>query len=131
MESVQLVHDFGAVFEHVPGAVVSDVAETLLDAVLLFVRYYEQNEEFDLLTHGMGPGLVSVVMHNFSDFLGDVMGQKLDHNTRYRGKRLYPQMYMEKMRKIVNSIVVDKTDEYTGKMLKGQEEKQDKAVPRR
>ena len=109
----------------------SDVTETLLDAVLMFVRYCEQNEEFDLLTHGMGPGLVSVVMHNFSDFLGDVMGQKLDHNTRYRGKRLYPQMYMEKMRKIVNSIVVDKTDEYMGKMLKGQEEKQDKAVPKK
>ena len=96
VESVQLVHNFGEVFERVPGPAVSDAGKTLLDAVLMFVCYYEQNEEFDLLTHGMGPSLVSVVMHNFSEFLGDVMGQKLEHNTRYRGKRLYPQMYMEK-----------------------------------
>ena len=127
-ESVQLVHNFGAVFERVPGPAVSEAAVSLLDTVLMFVRYYEQNEDFDLLTHGMGPGLVSVVMHNFSEFLGDVMGQKIDHNIKYHGKRLYPQMYMEKMRKIVNSIVVDKTDEYTGKMLKGQE---DKSVPKK
>ena len=128
-KSVQLVHDFGAVFERVPGPAVSEEAASFLDAVLMFVRYYEQNEDFDLLTHGMGPGLVSVVMHNFSEFLGDVMGQKIDHTKKYRGKRLYPQMYMEKMRKIVNSIVVDKTDEYTGKMLKGQEE--EKPIPKK
>ena len=117
------MHNFGAVFERVPGPAVSEEAVSLLDAMLMFVRYYEQNEEFDLLTHGMGPGLVSVVMHNFSEFLGDITGQKIHHNIKYRGKRLYPQMYMEKMRKIVNSIVVDKTDEYTGKMLKGQEDR--------
>ena len=114
-ESVQLVHDFRAVFERVPGPAVSEEAVSFLDAVLMFMRYYEQNKEFDLLTHGMGPG--------------NVMGQKIDHTKTYRGKHLYPQMYMEKMRKIVNSIVVDKTDEYTGKMLKGQEE--EKSVPKK
>ena len=128
-ESVQSVHDFGAVFEPVPGPAVSEEAASFLDAVLMFVRYYEQNEDFNLLTHGMGPGLVSVVMHNFSEFLGNMMGQKIDHTKKYRGKCLYPQMYMEKMRKIVNSIVVDKTDEYTGKMLKGQEE--EKPIPKK
>ena len=67
-ESVHLVHDFGNVFEKVVAPTVSEDAETLLDSVLMFVRYYKTNETFDLLTHGMGPGLVAVVMHNFSQF---------------------------------------------------------------
>ena len=124
-ESVHLVHDFGNVFEKVVAPVVSEDAETLLDSVLMFIRYYETNETFDLLTHGMGPGLVVIVMHNFSQFLGDLMGQKLDHATQYRGKRLFPNMYMDKLRNIINSIVVDRADEYTGKLVKGQEDKSD------
>ena len=124
---MQLVHDLGSVFERVVQPAVSDEAECLLDGVLMFVHYYETNENFDLLTHGMEPGIVAVVMHNFSQFMGDLMGQKLDHCTQYKGKRLYLQMYMEKLRDIVNSIVVDRADEYTGKMLKKQEDKA--AVP--
>ena len=120
-ESVRLVHDFGNMFEKFVAPAVSEDAETLLDSVLMFVRYYETNETFDLLTHGMGPGLVAVVMHNFSQFLGDLMGQKLDHATQYHGKRLFPNMYMDKLRNIINSIVVDRADEYTGKLVKGQE----------
>ena len=50
-----LVHDFGNVFEKVVAPAVLEDAETLLDSVLMFVRYYETNETFDLLTHGMGP----------------------------------------------------------------------------
>ena len=120
-ESVRLVHDFGNVFEKVVAPAVSEDAETLLDTVLMLVRYYETNETFDLLTHGMGSGLVAVVMHNFLPFLGDLMGQKLDHATQYRGERLFPNMYMDKLRNIINSIVVDRADEYTGKLVKGQE----------
>ena len=115
-----MVHDFGTIFEHVPGAAISDEANTFLETVLMFIRYYEQYEHFDLLTHGMGPGLVAIVMHNFSDFMGELMGQKLDHNATYHGKTLLPNMYMDKLCKIINSIVVDKQDEYTGKMLKEQ-----------
>ena len=100
-------------------------AETLLDSVLMFVRYYETNEIFDFVTHGMDPGLVVIVMHNFSQFLGDVMGQKLDHATQYCGKRLFPNIYMDKLRNIINSIVVDRADEYMGKLVKGQEDKSD------
>ena len=100
----------------------SEEAESILDAVLMFVQFYEQNEHFDLLTHGVGPGVVAVVMHNFSNFLGDLMGQKLIHGQKYGGKRLFPTMYMDKLRSIVNSIVVDCTDEYTGKMLKAPQE---------
>ena len=118
-KSVHLVHDFGNVFEKVVVPMVSEDAETLLDSVLMFIRYYEPNETFDLLTHGMGPGLVAIVMHNFSQFLGDLMGQKLDHATQYRGKRLFPNMYMDKLRNIINSIVVDRADEYMGKLVKG------------
>ena len=53
------------------------------------------------------------------------MGQKLDHATQYRGKRLFPNMYMDKLRNIINSIVVDRADKYTGKLVKGQEDKSD------
>ena len=70
----------------------------------------------------MGPGVIAVVMHNFSNFLGDLMGQKLIHGQKYGGKRLFPTMYMDKLRSIVNSIVVNHTDEYTGKMLKAPQE---------
>ena len=122
---MHLVHDFGNVFEKVLAPAVSQDAETLLDSVLMFIRYYETNETFDLFTHSMGPGLVAIVMHNFSQFLGDVMEQKLDHATQYCGKRLFPNMYMDKLRNIINSIVVDRADEYTGKLVKGQEDKSD------
>ena len=121
-ESVQLVHDLGNVFEKVISPAVLEEAESILDAVLMFMRFYEQNEHFNLLTHGVGAGVVAVVMHNFSNFLGDLMGQKLVHGQKYRGKRLFPTMYMDKLRPIVNSIVVDSTDEYTGKMLKAPQE---------
>ena len=97
-------------------------AESILDAVLMFVRFYEQNEHFNLLTHRVGPGVVAIVMHNFSNFLGDLMGQKLVHRQKYGGKRLFPTMYIYKLRSIVNSIVVDRTDEYTEKMLKAPQE---------
>ena len=66
--------------------------------------------------------MVAIVMHDFSNFLGDLMGQKLVHRQKYGGKRLFPTMYMDKLRSIVNSIVVDHTDEYTGKMLKAPQE---------
>ena len=121
-ESVQLVHDLGNVFEKVISPAVSEEAESILDDVLMFVRFYEQNEHFDLLTHGVGSGVVAVVMHNFSNFLGYLMGQKLVHRKKYGGKRLFPSMYMDKLRSIVNSIVVNRTDEYTGKMLKAPQE---------
>ena len=75
-KSVILVHEFGHIFEKVTAPAVSDSAATLLDTALMFIRYYKTNEHFDLLTHGMGPGLVSVVMHNFSQFMGELMGQK-------------------------------------------------------
>ena len=32
---------------------------------------------------------------------------------------------MDKLRNIINSIVVDRADEYTGKLVKGQEDKSD------
>ena len=73
----------------------------------------------------MGPGLMVIVMYTFLQFLGDMMGQKLDHTTQYHGKRLFPNMYMDQLRNIINSIVVDRADKYTGKLVKGQENKAD------
>ena len=34
-------------------------------------------------------------------------------------------MYLDKLRNIINSIVVDRADEYTGKLVKGKEDKSD------
>ena len=72
---------------------------------------------------------MAIVMHNFSAFMGNLMGQKLDHSAIYHGKRLFPNMYMDKLQKIVNSIVVDKTDDYTSKMLKEQQQEKEKEKP--
>ena len=117
-EGVQFVTDLGAVFERVVQPAVSEETQTLLDAVLMFVRFYETNEHFDLLTHGIGPGVVAVVMHSFSEFMGDLMGGRLDHGLRYSGKRIFQHMYFEKLKAVVNSIVVDEKDQYSGKLAK-------------
>ena len=61
MESVQLVHDLVNVCEKVISPAVSEEAESILDAVLIFVRFYEQNEHFDLLTHRVGPGVIVIL----------------------------------------------------------------------
>ena len=81
-----LVHNLGNIFEKVIRPAVSEEAESILNAVLMFMQFYEQNEHFYLLTHGVGPGVVAIVMHNFSNFLGDLMGQKLVHRQKYHGK---------------------------------------------
>ena len=128
-EGVQFIHDLAGVFERTPQPAVGGDVNILLDAVLMFVHYYEQNEHFDLLTHGIGPGLVAVIMHSFSEFMGDMMGTRLDLGLKYSGKRLFQHMYFEKLRNIANSIVVDETDKYSGKLLKRQEEKAAPAAP--
>ena len=48
----------------------------------------------------------------------------MDHMMTYCGKLLFLKIYLDKLHNIVNSIVADKTDEYTGKMCKAQQEKQ-------
>ena len=128
-EGVQFVHDLAGVFERTPQPAVGGDVNILLDAVLMFVHYYEQNEHFDLLTHGIGPGVVAVVMHSFSEFMGDIMGTRLDLGLKYTGKRLFQHMYFEKLRNIANSIIVDETDQYSGKLLKRQEDKAAPAAP--
>ena len=79
-EGVQLVFDFGAIMEKVVKPVVGESARTIEDAILMYERYYESNEQLDLYTHGIGPGLIAIVMHSFMDFLGPVVKQKLDHS---------------------------------------------------
>ena len=126
---MQFIHNLGSVLERTTQPTVSTEAEILLDAMLMFVRYYETNEHFDLLTHGIGPGVVAVVMHSFSEFMGDIMGTRLDCGVKYSGKRLFQHMYFEKLKNIVNSIVVDETDQYSGKLQKRQEDKVGSSAP--
>ena len=79
-EGVQLVYDFGAILEKVIKPAVGEGAKTLKDAVLMFEHYYENNEQLDLYTHGIGPSIIAIVLHSFMDFMGPLINQKLDHS---------------------------------------------------
>ena len=62
-EGVDLVYDFGRIFQKVVRPYVAPDDETLDQALNRFVTYYEQSEMFDLYTHGTGPGLLGVVVN--------------------------------------------------------------------
>ena len=51
-EGVDLVYDFGRIFQKVVRPYVAPDDETLDQALNHFVAYYEQSEMFDLYTHG-------------------------------------------------------------------------------
>ena len=78
MEGEQLVCSFGQVFQKVVRLQLSEKDETLDDVFNSVLAYYEQNEMFDLYTHGTGPGLVSVVVHSLKSYLGWYVDMKLD-----------------------------------------------------
>ena len=53
-EGVDLVYDFGRIFQKVVRPYVAPDDETLDQALNRFVAYNEQSEMFDLYTHGTG-----------------------------------------------------------------------------
>ena len=69
-EGIQLVCDFGQVMQKVVRPRPSERDETLDQVFDSFLSYYEQNELFDLHTHGTGPGLLGVVIHSLKTYLG-------------------------------------------------------------
>ena len=71
-EGVDLVYDFGRIFQKVVHPYVAPDDETLDQALNHFVAYYEQSEMFDLYTHGTGPGLLGVV-NLLKSYLGGVL----------------------------------------------------------
>ena len=68
-EGIQLVCDFGQVMQKVVRPRLTERDETLDQALDSFLSYYEQNEFFDLYTHGTGPGLMGVVIHSLKNVL--------------------------------------------------------------
>ena len=72
--------DFGRIFQKIVRPYVDKDDNTLDEALNTFVCYYEQNEMFDLYTHGTGLGLVGVVINMLKTFLGHCVNTKLDKN---------------------------------------------------
>ena len=104
--------------EKMTGPAVSDKAETVLEALLMFERYYETNKLFDHYTHGIGPGIVGVIMHKLIDYLGLAAKQKLSHENS--GSLYFAALstYISKMKVIVGTVVVDEVVEGTGRLKK-------------
>ena len=125
-EGVKVVFDFGRIMDQVPKPACGETAETLYQALTMFERYYETNESFDHLTHGMGPGLVGMVVHGFMDFLGNLVNQKLDHSVTGNERGTPLCVYVQKMREIVSSVVTDETEEVTGRLSKVEEKVKEK-----
>ena len=92
----------------------------------MFERYYEMNEAFDLYTHGMGPGLVGMVVHALMDFLGPLVNVKMDHSASGSEHGTPLSVYVTKLRDIVNSVVCDATEESSGRLEKVDEAKSTK-----
>ena len=91
---------------------ISDHPRTLRDAILMYERYYESNEQVDLYTHGIGPGLIGVVLHAFMDFLGPLVNVKLDHNIAGPSGATPLCVYVEKLREIVSTVVTDEVENF-------------------
>ena len=72
--------DFGRIFQKIVQPYVDEDDNTLDEALNTFVYYYEQNEMFDLYTHGTGPGLAGVVINMLKTYLGHCVNAKLDRN---------------------------------------------------
>ena len=72
--------DFRGIFQKIVWPYVDEDDNTLDEALNTFVRYYEQNELFDHYTHGIGPGLVGVVINMLKTYLGYCVNTKLDRN---------------------------------------------------
>ena len=123
-EGVELVCDFGRIFQKIVRPYVDNYDNTLDEALNTFVSYYEQNEMFDLYTHGTGPGLVGVVINMLKTFLGRCVNTKLDKNLPADlNTQLSIDVYVNKLKKIVNKVVYDpaECDEAAGKLTKVEE----------
>ena len=120
-EGVKIVYDFGRIFDHVSKPSCGPNAETIYQALTMFEHYYEMNEGFDHLTHGMGPGLVGIVVHAIMDFLGDLVNQEIDHSVKGPQKGTPLCVYVAKLKEIMNSVVTEDTEEGTGRLLKKEE----------
>ena len=117
------MYDLGWIMEKVTSPAVSTEAKTILEALLMFERFYECNEMFDLYTHGIGPGIVGVVIHKLIDYLGSVVREKLKHDKRVIVQVSPLCSYVLKLKAVVNTVVVDEVLDATGRLKKTDEVK--------
>ena len=116
--------DFWRIFQKIVRPYVDKDDNTLDEALNTFVCFYEQNEMFDLYTHGTGPGLVGVVINMLKTFLGRCVNTKLDKNLPADlNTQSSIDVYVNKLKKIVNMVVCDpaECDEAAGKLTKVEE----------
>ena len=116
--------DFGRIFQKIVQPYVDEDDETLDEALNRFVCYYEQNEMFDLYTHGTGQGLVGVVINMLKTYLGDCVNTKLDRNIPADlNTQSSLDVYINKLLKIVNMVVCNPAEgnEAAGKLSKVEE----------
>ena len=116
--------DFGRIFQKIVWPYVDEDDNTLDEALNTFVRYYEQNELFDHYTHGIGPGLVGVVINMLKMYLGHCVNTKLDRNIPTDlNTQSALDVYVNKLTKIVNMVVCDPAqgNEVGGKLSKVEE----------
>ena len=116
------MYDLGWIMEKVTSPAVSTEAKTIQEALLMFERFYECNEMFDLYTHGIGPGIVGVVIHKLIDYLGSVVKEKLKHDKRVIVVSPLCS-YVMKLKAVVNTVVVDEVLDATGRLKKTDEVK--------
>ena len=88
----------------------------LEDAFHSILLYYEQNEMFDLYTHGTGPGLVGVVVHSLKTYLGRFIDMKLDRQLPVPvNRKCSLHMYVNKLKEIRAKVVCDQEEQGTDK----------------
>ena len=109
-----MVYDFGRVLEHITKPAVGRNAMMLYKALLMFERYYEQLESFDHYTHWIGPGIVGMVIHEFTEFMGPLINMKLDHNVMGKEKGTPVCVFVERLRKIVKTVVSEDSEVSSG-----------------
>ena len=106
--------NFGQVMQKVVRPRLTERDETLEDAFHSFLSYYEQNEMFDLYTHGTGPGLLGVVVHSLKMYLGHFIDVKLDKRLPVPvNRKCTLDMYMNKLKEICAKVVCDQEEEGT------------------
>ena len=110
--------------EHVQKPMLGGPDATIHEALLMFMCYFETNETFDMLTHGMGPGLLGHVIHALIESLGPVVCSiKADCQTPATVVPMHLGQYVSKLDEIVETVVVDEMDLVSGKLVKKAEEK--------
>ena len=125
-EGVDLVYDFGRIFQKVVRPYVAPDDQTLDQALNRFVAYYEQSEMFDLYTHGTGLGLVGVIVNLLKSYLGGCVYSKLErHHTLDPTAPCPLTGYVDKIAKIVKMVVCEPED---GELPQGKLQKIDEPV---